>query len=665
LPKLFIKSQRLPILRRGRLLVTACGLVLTVFFCALSLNLPSFFAHIDDWFFDDLIMDGVPPKGHVVPIVVALDDDSLARFGRWPWPRALIAQLFTRIAEQGPAAVGVDAIFAEHELPPTSEKLPGVTGKLSTGDSALARAFANGPFVLGFEFTFASQYTSTKDKRYLHPLNVVSIGKSGAVDPLHRLWQATGVVSSLPEFASCVALSGFVNAALERDGILRRMPVLIEWNGKVYPSLALATVLRLNGAHEALLESDWKGGLDLRIGNRSIPLDDRGRLMLRFRGWHGKIKPISAAALLQGRLPLNTLEGRVVFIGATATGMGEAVATPVDSMLAGAQIHGIAAENILNGDFARQSPWGYQILAILALGILSTLVSVWLPVVRGGLLLGVLAIAAWQSSAWLYQANGLLLSPVMPMLVLLANFCLLTLIRSFFVEKKAQRQTQDLAMTRDFIMTSLASLAEIRDTETGAHILRTQRYLRILCQELSRHPRFQPLLSQEKIELISKLAPLHDIGKVGLPDHLLRKTTGFTAEEYEEVKKHALYGRNAIANAESRVGVYNDELLQYAKDIAYSHHERWDGTGYPEGLHGEQIPWAARLMALADAYDAMISRRIYKEPVPHEAAVRIIIEGKGTLFDPDVVDAFLKVEKEWRQIARDLVDSDEVEAMVT
>jgi putative two-component system response regulator len=146
-----------------------------------------------------------------------------------------------------------------------------------------------------------------------------------------------------------------------------------------------------------------------------------------------------------------------------------------------------------------------------------------------------------------------------------------------------------------------------------------------------------------------------------LPDHLLRKTTGFTDEEYEEVKKHAVYGRDAIARAEARAGSYNDELLQYAKDMAYSHHERWDGTGYPEGLRGEQIPWAGRLMALADAYDAIVSRRIYKEPVTHEAAVRIISEGRGTLFDPDVVDAFLRVEDQWRQIASELADSADVE----
>jgi adenylate cyclase len=574
-----------------------------------------------------------------------------------------MARLLTRIAEQGPAAVGIDAIFAERELPVTGENHPGVADNLSTGDLALARALAIGPFVLGFEFTFVPQAFITIDERLLHPLHIVSVRKAGAFDPRQQLWQATGVVGSLPVFASCVASSGFVNAAFEQDGILRRMPVLMEWNGKVYPSLALATVLRTAGAHEALLESDWTGKGVLRIGTRRIPLDDRGRLMLRFRGWHGKIKPISASALLLGLVPRNTLKGRVVFIGATATGMGEAIETPVNSLLSGVQIHAIAAENILNGDFARQSPWDYRLLAIIAMGVLSTLVCAWLPVIRGGLLLSVAAIAAWRSSAWLYQAGGLFLPPVLPLLELLANFCLLTLIRSFFAEKKSRRQTLDLAMTRDFIMTSLASLAEIRDTETGAHILRSQHYLRILCQELSRHPRFQPLMDQDMIELISKLAPLHDIGKVGLPDHLLRKTTGFTPEEYEEVKKHALYGRNAIARAESRVGAYNDELLQYAKDIAYYHHERWDGTGYPEGLRGEQIPWAARLMALADAYDAMVSKRIYKEPIPHAAAVRMIIEGKGILFDPDVVDAFLKVEEQWRQIASDLVDSDDVKIL--
>lgn len=653
-------NSRRPFIRRGRLLIIACGFTMTLFFCVLSLNPPAFLAYLDDRFYDGLISDDVPPKGYSLPIVVALDNDSLARFGRWPWPRALVARLLTRIAEQKPAGVGIDAIFAERELSPSSKELSSTAGRLSPGDLALAKALGNGPFVLGYAFRFTSY---DKDERMPHPLNVVSVRKPGAADSRLQLWQATGVVNSLPEFSRSVALSGFINAAMGQEGILRRMPVLIGRNGKVYPSLALATVLRTVGVHEALIDSDWSGESTLRVDNRRIPLDSRGRLLLRFRGWHEKTEPVSAAALLQGTLPRDTLKGRVVFVGATATGMGEAVATPLNALLAGVQIHAIVAENILNADFARPGPWIYRLLAIIGLGILSTLVCAGLPVLRGALILGITAIGAWQGSIWLFRADGFFLSPALPLLVLFANFSLLSLIRSVFVEKRSQRQTQDLAMTRDFIMTSLASLAEIRDTETGAHILRTQRYLLILCRELSRHPRFQPLLSEEKIELISKLAPLHDIGKVGLPDHLLRKTTGFTAEEYEEVKKHALYGRDAIAKAESRAGSYNDELLQYAKDIAYYHHERWDGTGYPEGLAGERIPWPARLMALADAYDAMVSRRIYKEPIPHETAVRIIVEGRGTMFDPDVVDAFLRVEKQWRQIALDLVDTDDVKVM--
>jgi adenylate cyclase len=643
------------------LLILAAGFILTLALCAASLVRPAFLAHLDGRFFDSLISDELPPKGYSGPVVVALDDESLARFGRWPWPRSLVADLLTRIAAQHPASVGIDAIFAERELPTETENSPSTADNLSTGDTALAKALSNGPFVLGFELTFAPTADRAFVERLLYPLSIVSVTKTGAAEPRTRFWQATGAVASRPEFSRSVSAAGFVNAAMEQDGILRRLPVLIRQGEKLYPSLALATVLKSGVFPVAVLASTWYGDCSLQIGDRRIPLDDRGRLLIRYRSWYGTVKPLSAAALLEGRVAPGTLQGRVVFVGATATGMGEAVATPVNALLSGVQVHAIAAENILYGDFARVCPWVYRLLATFALGAIATLVCVAMPVMRGALLLGVASIGAWQGSVWLYQAGGFFLSPVVPVLALLANFSLLSLIRSFFVEKKGQRQMRDLATTREFIMTSLAALTEIRDTETGAHIMRTQRYLLILCQELSRYPRFQPLLDQGTIELISKLAPLHDIGKVGLPDHLLHKTTAFTAAEYEEVKKHAAFGRDAIAKAEIRAGVHDDELLQFAKDMAYSHHERWDGSGYPEGLRGEQIPWPGRIMAIADAYDAMISRRVYKEPIPHETAVRIIIEERGIQFDPDVVDAFLKVEDQWWRIACDLADAEDRE----
>jgi len=659
-PRLTLKSRR-PLLRSGRLLILASGFILTLSLGAISLARPSFLAHLDGRFFDSLISGDLPPKGFSVPVVVALDDESLARFGRWPWPRSLIAELLSRIAAQHPASVGIDAIFAERERPTEAENPPATADHLTAGDTALAKALAGGPFVLGFELTFAPTPDRAFVERLLYPLNIVSVIETGAAEPRKRIWQATGAVASLPEFSRSVSAAGFVNAAMEQDGILRRMPVLIQQGEQLYPSLALATVLRSSAGQQALLASTWYGDCSLQVGERRIPLDDRGRLLLRYRGWHGTVKPLSAWELLEGRVPPGALQGRVVFVGATATGMGEAVATPATSLLSGVQVHAIAAENILRGDFARVCPWVYRLLATLALGALTTLVCVALPVISGALLLGSTAIVAWQGSVWLFQTSGLFLSPVVPILAILANFSLLSLIRSFFVEKRGQRQTRDLATTREFIMTSLAALTEIRDTETGAHIMRTQRYLLLLCQELSRYPRFQTLLDQDTIELISKLAPLHDIGKVGLPDHLLHKTTAFTAEEYEEVKKHAAFGRDAIAKAETRAGVHDDKLLQYAKDMAYSHHERWDGSGYPEGLRGEQIPWPGRIMAIADAYDAMISRRVYKEPIPHEKAVSIIIAGRGILFDPDVVDAFITVADQWWRIACDLADEDDRE----
>lgn len=658
MPPLTLTSRR-PLHRSGRSLILASGCILTLALCAVFLARPAFLSHLDGRFFDGLISGELPPQGYQRPVIVALDDESLARFGRWPWPRARVAELLNRIAAQHPASVGIDAIFAEPELPAVPGNSPAIASNLPAGDAALAQALAGGPFVLGFELTFAPITGSTQLERLHHPLKLVSRAESGIADPRAQLWQATGAVASRPEFSRSVSGAGFVNAALEHDGILRRMPVLIKQGEKVYPSLALATVLRSGTASTPVLASTWYGDCSLQIGNRRIPLDDRGRLLLRYRGWHGTVKPMPAWELLEGRVPRGALQGRDFFVGATATGMGETVATPVNSLLSGVQVHGIAAENILNNDFARVCPWVYRLLAICALGTFATIVCAALPVMRGALLLGVTAIAAWQGSIWLFQSSGLFLSPVLPVSALLANFSLLSLIRSIFVEKRDRRQTHDLAKSREFIMTSLAALTEIRDTETGAHIMRTQRYLLVLCQELSRNPRFKPLLDQATIELISKLAPLHDIGKVGLPDHLLHKTTSFTAEEYQEVQKHAAFGRDAIAKAESRAGMHDDELLRYAKDMAYSHHERWDGSGYPEGLRGEQIPWAGRVMAIADAYDAMISRRVYKEPMPHETAVRIIIDGRGNLFDPDVVDAFVSVADQWWKIACDLVDDDD------
>jgi putative two-component system response regulator len=225
------------------------------------------------------------------------------------------------------------------------------------------------------------------------------------------------------------------------------------------------------------------------------------------------------------------------------------------------------------------------------------------------------------------------------------------------LEELVRERTRELTLTQEVTIESLATLAEYRDSETGGHIRRTQKYVKILAEHLQKHSRFKDVLDDATIDLFYKSAPLHDIGKVGVPDNILLKPGKLTTEEFEEIKKHTINGRDAIQAAEKRLG--HNSFLRLAREIAYFHHEKWDGSGYPEGLKGEEIPVSGRLMALVDVYDALVSKRVYKPPFPHKKAVAIITEGKGTHFDPDIVDAFLELEEKFKQIALENFDYEE------
>ncbi|OWF66889.1 two-component system response regulator [Polynucleobacter hirudinilacicola] len=227
-----------------------------------------------------------------------------------------------------------------------------------------------------------------------------------------------------------------------------------------------------------------------------------------------------------------------------------------------------------------------------------------------------------------------------------------------FLDAEVQRRTLELTAIQDVTILSMASLAETRDSDTGNHILRTQYYVRALAEALRQHPRFRDYLTHDGIDMLFKSAPLHDIGKVGIPDHILLKPGRLTIEEFEIMKTHTTLGRDALQGAENSLGTQVG-FLEIAKEIAYCHQEKWDGSGYPQGLSGDDIPISARLMAVADVYDALISRRVYKEGMTHEEAIAIITDSAGTHFDPDIVEAFLSIDDEFRRIALRYTDSDE------
>ncbi|MDK9706000.1 MAG: two-component system response regulator [Desulforhopalus sp.] len=222
------------------------------------------------------------------------------------------------------------------------------------------------------------------------------------------------------------------------------------------------------------------------------------------------------------------------------------------------------------------------------------------------------------------------------------------------LEQLVQQRTAELELTQEVTIESMGTLAEYRDPETGGHIQRTKHYIKALARQLKKSGKYAFFLNDQTIEALHKSAPLHDIGKVGVPDHILLKPGKLTESEFEEMKKHTIYGRDAISKAEKKLG--DGSFLRYALEIAESHQEKWDGSGYPNGWAGENIPFSGRLMAVADVYDALISKRIYKAPFSHSKAVAIILEGRGSHFDPDIVDAFAEVAEEFRQIALEHAD---------
>lgn len=220
------------------------------------------------------------------------------------------------------------------------------------------------------------------------------------------------------------------------------------------------------------------------------------------------------------------------------------------------------------------------------------------------------------------------------------------------------RSKQEVIASQGATITALCSLTEVRDNETGGHIRRTQNYVRVLAERLRDHPRFRHELNDESIDQLFRSAPLHDVGKVAIPDTILLKQGKLTPAEREIMNRHPTYGRDAIAQAEQELGDQGGSFLRYAREIAHCHHEKWDGSGYPQGLAGEAIPVSARLMAAADVYDALMSRRPYKEAYSHEQAMEMIVAQRGRHFDPDIVDALQELAETCRQIALRYRDDD-------
>ena len=621
--------------QRFRRIVMMCGIVPTVVVAILSLYRPTALAKWDFSVYDTLsrALPAHLPSDRIV--IVDVDERSLSSVGQWPWRRDVMGQLIDKLRDSGTEVIALDVVFAERDR---------YDGKDIAPDDALAVSLRQGRVVLGYAMTFDGTHHAPRTC-VQHPLGLAVIHPSGdqSEDPFFR---ATGAVCNLESLSEAAGASGFLNAAPDPDGILRRVPMLVEFDSRVFPALSLAAVSKFTSARPvAVRVSNVNSSTLVLSGNRSISLDGRGNLLLRYRGPKRTFPYVSAVDVLNGTKGRETFEKRIAFIGTTALGTREVVATPLDTLFAGVEVQATAADNLLQQDLIRRPEFGVALETqiVLCLGVLAALLFLRFGLYWGGSIATAIGAMVWGSAFWTMSTDGTALSPLYPTLGLLTALSAMTIAGFTLERRRADQSSEDNATSRRLMVQTLLSLTGIRDFETGRHSLRTQRYTRILAEELAKHPSYQEYLSPERIELLASLAPLHDIGKVGVPDAVLNKPGGLTPDELAEMHKHPAHGRAVIENAERAVGVRDDFTLGIAKDIVYTHHEKWDGSGYPQGLKGAAIPIPGRVMAVVDVYDAITSLRRYHAPMTQQEATAFILKGKGTHFDPAVVDAFVRV----------------------
>ena len=651
---------------REHALIVLCGIALTCVVAFLYLFQPVLLSTLDLKIYDTLLKSrsGRTASGSIV--IVDIDTKSLAQYGQWPWPRYRIAQLLDNLREMGAKSVGVDILFAEPDRSSLRNiqknisadfnytvSLSGVPRQYIDNDALLAEALRKGPFVLGYQFSFGEH---SEKRCTLHPVNVLLRKEDEVPDSVNGLFKPSSVDCIYQPLAEAAPSSGFINIKPDHDGIIRRVPLIMEYDDRFYAHLSLAVLLSAAAPEHVVLTVGQAGTESLSLESVEIPLEHKGSFLIPFLGPHGTYRHISASDILNGTTETRDIEGHIVIIGAAAPGLMDIRATPTDPTMVGAEVHANIIDAISQGDFLVRPKAAviYEFSAVVFFGLLSTILFVRYKAVANLTFLFLLALVAVALPVFLFR-NGIYLSPLYPMLAYTSNFSLLSFLDFWHEERLLKEKTRLQLTTQEAMIETIANITETRDPETGGHIKRTRSYVRTFAEHIRNKPAYADTLSDAYIEHLIQSAPLHDLGKVGVLDHILLKPGRLTTDEFEEIKKHTQYGKRIIDAAQVKLG--DTSFLRVAGEMAVSHHEHWDGKGYPNGLKGEEIPLSGRIMAIADVYDTLISGRPYEEGISHQKAVEIILAGSGSKFDPQLIDAFGEIHATFHAIAQRFADA--------
>ncbi len=578
-------------------------------------------------------------------VVVDIDEKSLNTIGQWPWSRVILANLIRTISSASPTSIGLDVIFAEPDKTSPDQmikfyknyfskdiKIDGLSRHFYDNDEIFKRYINNSQTVLAVYLSS----NKTKDEECQLPEQNIDIKDKSIIG-----YRANNILCNIEKIQSSSSSVGFINSSTDSDGIFRRVPLFMQYKDYVVPILGLAMFTSLD---KVVLNRE-----DVSILNHSIKIGENTEVLLNFydKDWY---TTISAVDLLLGKIDKNALQGKFVLLGTSAIGLHDRYLISAGETIAGVRVHATLIDNILHDELRYQPLWIKYTNIIFSI-FLSLILLYYMLLKEHIKILQVFVVAAiiyiilslYMLSDNIYLSSAYFLVPI-SVCFFIINIVLIVLDyqerKSFYIElNKAHSSAID----------SMALVVESRDTETGAHIKRTKEYINCMCEYLYKKKMYQNILTKEYISLVYRASPLHDIGKVAIPDDILKKPGRLTAEEFLVMKEHPSIGKKILENA--LVEHKDNEFLKIALRIAHSHHEKWDGTGYPEGIKGEDIPLEARMMALADVYDALISRRVYKKAISFEETEQIIIDGRGTHFDPVLVDIFIVLKDKFKEIA--------------
>lgn len=618
-----------------------------------------------DLFFQDRFMawNGSAMVSDAV-VIVDIDEESLSAVGQWPWPRYRLARLIQTVNALGARTVGLDIILPEPDRTSlknirrqfrTDFDLPleftGAPASLDDNDAYLARIIRDCD-VVGARYFYFDHFNKQAACNY-QPFSIT--GLTERLSPA----EATGILCNTFDIEKAYPQTGFINNRYDPDGLLRETPLLISFNQDIFIHFSLAVLLKTHHIRTAAVEKN-RLGFYLKAGRFHIPVSENGYVYPRFTGPARTYAYVPAIQVMNGTCPGERIRDRIVLIGSSAVGLSDLHQTLFDSRFPGVETHAVILNDIMENRLVIRPVWTPALIAALCLltGVLMGFFYLWsvspaLFFSGTSVWIGCLVF----SSLAAFTAAGIMISPGVPAMLAAVQFTCITFVRFAAARRASFIWFRQLSASQQLTIESLVSLVETRDSETGLHIKRTQHYARALALHLKEAGRFPDILTDSYIRMLFLLVPLHDIGKVGIPDRILLKPGRLTPEEFEIMKLHASYGRDTIIRAAGKINGGN--YLQMGAEIAGAHHEKWDGTGYPDGLEKEMIPLSGRIMSICDVYDALISKRCYKKPFSHEYAMTVIKNGRETVFDPVLVDAFFAIEDMIRSIAAKFRDDSE------